>query len=475
VGRIVDPSSKKDIGPRKERALLYSSRNAARTTRSASLFAKACEHIPGGVNSTARSTWSGWDPYPLFVQGGSGSRLTDVDGNTYIDYLLGLGPMILGHRPPEVTRAVVSMIEDRGTVFALPTEDESRLVAKLIAAVPSLEQVRLCNTGTEAVLYATRLARAFTGRSKIIRFEGMYHGFSDGLYWSKHPDLDEAGPDRAPVAVAQGPGLPRGVGDNLIILPWNDAGLLAEVLEREGHDIAALITEPVMCNTGCILPEPGYLEAVRELTARHGVVFILDEVITGFRLGLGGAQGLFGLKPDLSVFAKGMGGGFPIAAMGGRRDIMALVADGTVSMAGTYAANGIAVAAANATLDILARQGTFESLFERSDRLREGLERLLSDARIPSSVVGLGPVFQVWFSEHPIRNYRDAARHASHTVFRRWWEGMMERGILFHPGAFENLFVSCAHSDDDIDQTLAIAREVVAELKGTAKPVSTGP
>src|SRR5579875_3380427 len=233
-----------------------------RTLESARLFEIACRSIPGGVNSTARATWSGWDPYPLFVASGSGSRLTDVDGNEYIDYLLGLGPMLLGHRP------------QRGTIFALPTADEARLAEKIIAAVPGVDQVRLCNTGTEAVLYATRLARAFTGRPKIIRFEGMYHGFSDQVYWSKHPDIARAGPDDHPVPVPQGPGLPRGVEQNLIILPWNDADALEDAIRREGDSIAAVITEPVMCNTGCILPKPGYLEAMRELTQAHGIVLL---------------------------------------------------------------------------------------------------------------------------------------------------------------------------------------------------------
>lgn len=435
-----------------------------RTRRSAALFDQARALIPGGVNSTARATWSGWDPYPLFVERGTGSRVTDADGNEYIDYLLGLGPMLLGHRPPVVTQAVVDFIERRGTVFALPCAEEIDLAAKIIAAVPSLERVRLCNTGTEAVLYTVRLARAFTGRPKLIRFEGMYHGFSDGVYWSKHPNLGVAGDDRAPVAVPQGPGMPRGVGDSLIILPWNDVDALRETLEREGHNIAAVLSEPIMCNTGCILPEPGYLEAMRELTRKHGVLMILDEVITGFRIALGGAQSHYGVTPDLSVFAKGLGGGFPVAAMGGRADIMALVEQGKVSIAGTYNANGIAVAAANATLDILAQPGMYERLYAVSDRLREGLERLVRDLRAPAHVVGLGPVFQLWFSEHPIRNYRDAVRHADHAAFRRWWEGMLERGVLFHPGAYENLFVSFAHTEDDVDQTLDAARSTLTEM-----------
>ena len=434
------------------------------TSRSAKLFDAACGPIPGGVNSTARATWSGWTPYPLFVESGQGSRLTDVDGNRYIDYLLGLGPMLLGHRPPRVTQAVVDFIEQRGTVFALPTADEARLAQKIIAAVPCVEQVRLCNTGTEAVLYATRLARAFTGRPKLVRFEGMYHGFSDQVYWSKHPDIAKAGPEAHPVPVPQGPGLPRGVEANLIILPWNDADALADAIKREGDSIAAVITEPVMCNTGCILPKPGYLEAMRDLTARHGIVLLFDEVITGFRLGLGGAQARFGVTPDLAVFAKGLGGGFPVAACGGRADIMALVANGTVSMAGTYAANGIAIAAANAALDELATPGLFAKLDALSDELLLGLDAVLRDAGLPASVVGLGPLMQVWFAREPIHNYRDAERHADQKLFDRWWRGMLARGVLFHPGAYENLFVSTAHTRDDIAETLAAAKEVAADL-----------
>jgi glutamate-1-semialdehyde 2,1-aminomutase len=434
------------------------------TPRSADLFDAACKLIPGGVNSTARATWSGWDPYPLFVDKGEGSRLTDVDGNEYIDYLLGLGPMLLGHRPARVTQAVVDFIQNRGTVFALPTADEARLAQKIIEAVPSVEQVRLCNTGTEAVLYATRLARAFTKRTKIIRFEGMYHGFSDGVYWSKHPSIDKAGPDDRPIPVPQGPGMPKGVEENLIILPWNDAQVLADVIAREGDTIAAVLTEPVMCNTGCILPKPGYLEAMRELTSKHGIVLIFDEVITGFRLGLGGAQARLGIKPDLSVFAKGIGGGFPVAAMGGRADIMALVANGTVSMAGTYSANGIAISAANAALDELATPGLYEKLDAVSDVLRLGLAKVLQDAGLPAYVVGLGPLMQVWFAKEEIHNYRDAERHADQEIFRRWWQGMLARGVLFHPGAYENLFVSTAHTHEDVAATLEAAKQVAAEL-----------
>lgn len=437
----------------------------ARSMHSAALYQSACGPIPAGVNSTARARWSGWDPYPLFVDRGEGAYLYDVDGNKYIDYLLGLGPMILGHRPPKVTAAVVEQIEKRGTIFALPTAAEALLAEKIIEAVPSVEQVRLCNTGTEAVMYGLRLARAFTGRDKVIRFEGMYHGFSDGVYWSKHPSIEEAGPDHRPIPVPQGPGITRAAGEQLIVLPWNDPEALRAAVAREGDSVAAILTEPVMCNTGCILPEPGYLQAMRQIADSRGIVLIYDEVITGFRLTYGGAQTLYGVRPDITVFAKGLGGGFPVAALGGRRDIMRLVADGTVSMAGTYSANGIAVAAANAALDELATPGKYPALFARCERLYEGMGKIFTRHALPAYVVGVGPVSQVWFAERPIRNYRDAARYANHELFRHWWEGMLERDVLFHPGAFENLFVSFAHSDEDIERTLQAADAAALALR----------
>jgi glutamate-1-semialdehyde 2,1-aminomutase len=433
-------------------------------TRSADAFRLARDVIASGVNSTARTPGSGWSPYPLFVERGDGSHLWDIDGNDYIDYLLGLGPMLFGHRPPAITRAVVEHITQRGTVFALPTIDETELARKIIGAVPSIEQVHLANTGTEAVLYAVRLARAFTGRTKIVRFEGMYHGFSDSVYWSKHPDLDAAGPDDRPVPVPQGPGLPD-LRESLIVLPWNDADTLERAIREHGHEIAAVITEPVMCNTGCILPVPGYLERVRELTAQRDIVLIFDEVITGFRLSLAGAQGIFGVRPDLTVLAKGLGGGCPVAALGGRRDIMDLVSTGRVSMAGTYSANGIAVSAANAALDLVSEPGAYARIFALSETLREGIAEILAGTGLPAHVVGIGPLFQVWFASGPIRSYRDAVRLASPDSFRLWWEEMLARGVLFHPHHLENLFVSFAHTDEDVRQTLRAA-------EGAAKAVA---
>ncbi len=435
------------------------------TAESARLFAQAQEVIASGVNSTARTPRSGWSPYPLFVSHGKGSRIVDVDGNEFIDYLLGLGPMLLGHRPEPVTQAVIDFISQRGTVFALPVADEIALARKIIDAVPSVEQVHLANTGTEAVLYAIRLARAYTRRTQIVRFEGMYHGFSDAVYWSKHPPLDQAGPQSRPVPVPQGPGMADGLENSLIVLPWNDSELLERTIHERGEQIAAVLTEPIMCNTGCILPEPGYLELMRKLTRELGIVLIFDEVITGFRVALGGAQQYYGVTPDLTVMAKGFGGGFPVAAVGGKKEIMQLVADGTVSMAGTYSGNGIAVSAANATLDFLMRPGIYQGLFDKSERLMLGIRERLESAGLHTKVVGIGPLFQVWFTDASIRNYRDAVHHARKDLFRIWWEEMMKRGVLFHPDAFENLFVSFAHTETNVECTLRAVESALPELR----------
>jgi glutamate-1-semialdehyde 2,1-aminomutase len=293
----------------------------------------------------------------------------------------------------------------------------------------------------------------------------MYHGFSDAVYWSKHPPLDKAGAESQPVPVPQGPGLPEGLEDSLIVLQWNDGEMLERTIRKHGEQIAAVLTEPIMCNTGCILPKPGYLELIRKLTAGLGIVLIFDEVITGFRVSLGGAQQYYGVAPDLTVMAKGFGGGFPISAVGGKKQIMQLVADGTVSMAGTYSGNGIAVSAANATLDFLATPGIYQSLFNRSERLMRGMGERLKSAGFDCEVVGVGPLFQVWFTDSPIRNYRDAVRFARKDLFRIWWEEMMSRGVLFHPDAFENLFISFAHTDTDVELTLQAVDDALPDVR----------
>ena len=425
------------------------------------LFEDAKGYLPAGVNSTARAVWSGWEPYPIFVERGEGPYIVDVDGNEFIDYLLGLGPMMLGHRPAVVTDAVIKHISEVGTSFALASKQDIEAARKITECVPSLERVRLVNSGTEAVLYALRLARTFTRREKVVRFEGMYHGFSDAIYWSKHPSEDAVDSDGNCVPEAQGPGLPGGIADTLIICGWNDAETLERIIESQHKDIAAVITEPIMCNTGCILPEPGYLEKMRALTEKYGIILIMDEVITGFRVSLSGAQGYYNIKPDLSVFAKAMGGGFPVAALGGKKEIMDLADNGIVSIAGTYSGNGIALSAVSATIDYLKTPGRYEDFYKKSKKLMDGISDLWKKSKVEAYVEGIGPLFQVWFSGQPIRNYRDAQKYADKIAFSIWWEEMLFRGVLFHPHYYENLFVSTAHTDTDIDRTLQVAEEAV--------------
>jgi glutamate-1-semialdehyde 2,1-aminomutase len=436
-----------------------------RYPKSKELFAQAKNYIPAGVNSTARAVASGWYPFPLFVDHGDGSHVFDVDGHEYIDYLLGLGPMLLGHRPKVITDAVIKHISQVGTVFALASELDGTVAKKVTESVASMERVRLNNSGTEAVIYALRLAKAYTGRTKVIRFEGMYHGFSDSIYWSKHPSDNAIAPDGTLTPEVQGPGVSACLAEDLIILNWNDPEGLEKAIKKYANDIAAVITEPIMCNTGCILPKKGYLETMRELCTQYGIVLIFDEVITGFRISLSGAQGKFGIKPDLSIFAKGMGGGFPVASVGGKKEIMDLADIGKISIAGTYSGNGIALSAASATLDFLKQPGLYENLYAASEKLQNGLDRLFKKSKLDAYVVGMGPLFQVWFAKETIKNYREAKKYANGDIFTLWWEEMLFRGVLFHPHYFENLFVSTAHTNTDIDVTLQKAEEAIAALE----------
>jgi glutamate-1-semialdehyde 2,1-aminomutase len=432
-----------------------------RTARSEKLFERASQVIPGGAGSSARTVKFGWSPYPPFITEGSGSRMRDADGNEYIDYLLGLGPMILGHRHPVVTKAVADAITDYGTCFGLPYELEIEAAEKVVDAVPGIEQVRFTNSGSEAVGTAVRLARASTGRRLVVRFEGHYHGWQDVVYWSNHVDPRLAGPADSPRPVAAGPGVPLELADTLVVLTWNDPDSFVRLMAERGDQVAAVITEAAVLNTGCILPEPGYLELLREKTREYGAMLIFDEVITGFRFARGGAQEYFGVTPDLTTLAKGLGGGFPVAAVGGSRDAMAMIAEGRYSHSGTYNANVVQCAAVSATMDVLAEPGLYQRQRAIGDRLAAGLRTLAEERGIDAYVEGLGTVFQLWFSAHPIKNWRDAEKYADEALFTRWYQEMMLRGVLFHPLQFENLFVSLVHTDADIDQTLTAAADAL--------------
>jgi glutamate-1-semialdehyde 2,1-aminomutase len=328
--------------------------------------------------------------------------------------------------------------------------------------------VRFTNSGSEAVGTAVRLARAYTGRRVVIRFEGHYHGWQDTVYWSNHVDPEAAGSAQRPRPVAAGPGVPLELADTLIVLSWNDPESITAVMAERGHEVAAIITEAAVFNTGCILPEPGYLELLRSLATEHGALLIFDEVITGFRFARGGAQEWFGVTPDLTTLAKGLGGGFPVAAIGGRREVMTMIAEGRYSHSGTYNANVVQCSAVSATMDILAEPGLYERQRGLGDRLARGLEAAAGRAGLPVRVEGLGTVFQMWFSEVPIRNWRDAEAHANEEMFTRWYQEMILRGVLFHPSQYENLFVSLVHTDTDIDQTLAAAEDAMSAIARTS-------
>ncbi len=449
--------------------MTFVERYAAKTPTSAALFQRASKTIPAGAGSSARTVGFGWSPYPPFLAEGRGSRVRDVDGNEYIDYLLGLGPMILGHRHPVVTKAVADAIGEYGTCFGLPYKLEVEAAEKVVEAVPSIEQVRFTNSGSEAVGTAVRLARATTGRRIVIRFEGHYHGWQDTVYWSNHVDPAKAGPADHPRPVAAGPGVPLELADTLIVLTWNDPESIKRVMSERGSEVAAILTEAAVFNTGCILPEPGYLELLRELATKYGAMLIFDEVITGFRFARGGAQEWFGVMPDLTTLAKGLGGGFPVAAIGGTREAMRMIAEGKYSHSGTYNANVVACAAVSATMDVLAEPGLYERQRALGDRLAEGLRSLTAAAGIPAAVEGLGTVFQLWFSDHKITNWREAEQYANEARFTRWFEEMILRGVLFHPLQFENLFVSLVHTDEDIDQTLVAAAAALDVISDEAK------
>jgi len=427
-----------------------------RFEKSKELYERACRVIPGGISSNVRASWS---PHPMFYVRGRGSRVWDADGNELIDYVLARGPLLLGHSPARVLEAVHRQL-DTGLMYAGQHELEILVAEKIRAMVPCAEMVRFSNSGSEAVHAALRLARGATGRMKIVRFEGHYHGWFDSHMWSYAPPPDRAGPREAPIPLPSTKGLPPGDADNLIVLPWNDADLLARALERHAGQVAAVITEPMMCNMGGLLPRPGYLQAMRELCTKHGVVLIFDEVITGFRLAPGGAQEYFGVTPDLAVFAKGLAAGLPVSAVAGRRELMRHFGDLSVTHAGTYNSNAPCMAAALAALDELTDGGgrAYEHLRRVGTRLMEGLARV-----VPGLVVrGLPAVFHLSFGGRPdaydYRTYveRDAER------YRRLAVALQERGVRVVPEGI--WFVSTAHGDEDVDRTLEAARQAAREL-----------
>ena len=425
--------------------------------RSEKLFARAEKVIPGGVNSPVRAFRSVGSA-PRFLERGLGSRVWDADGRQYTDYIGSWGPLILGHAFPPVVAAVKEAAE-RGTSFGLPTELEVEMAELVCSLIPGLDKVRMVSSGTEAVLSALRLARGFTGRSLTVKFEGCYHGHADSMLVKAGSGLATAGqPDSAGVSAK--------TASETLTCPYNDIERLESLFSARGDDIAALIVEPVAANMGVVPPHDGFLGGLRELTRRYGAVLIFDEVITGFRLGLSGAAGYFGVTPDLWTFGKIIGGGLPVGAYGGRKDIMDRVAPlGPVYQAGTLSGNPLAMAAGLAALKTLQeRPQIYEDLERLGSSLRAGLTRVFADVGIPAQVQGIGSLATVFFTGREVRCYDDA-QSCDRSRYARYFNGLLRRGILTAPSQFEALFLSAAHNADDVAAFLKCAAETAGEIR----------
>jgi glutamate-1-semialdehyde 2,1-aminomutase len=419
------------------------------------LYNRALKLIPGGVNSPVRACKSvGADP--LFIDRGEGSLIYDADGNRFIDYIGSWGPMILGHRHPAVVDAIIAVLA-RGTSFGAPTDLEIRLAEMVIDAVPSVDVVRMVNSGTEATMSAIRLARGATGRDLVIKFDGCYHGHADTL-------LVAAGSGIATLGIPGSPGVPETVVQNTLSLPFNDSDTVRKLMAARGDEVACIIVEPVAGNMGLVPPVDGFLQTLRETTLKYGAILIFDEVMTGFRVAFGGAQSLYEISPDLTCFGKIIGGGLPVGAYGGRREIMSQIApQGSVYQAGTLSGNPIAMAAGLATLEQLKKKGFYEKLEERATRLVNGLTDVAAQAGVACQVAHVGSMLGVFFTDRDVRNFADA-KTCDLEIFSNFYKGMRRQGIYIAPSQFEALFLSAAHSDADIDATIAAAQRVLKEL-----------
>ncbi|MBO52697.1 MAG: glutamate-1-semialdehyde-2,1-aminomutase [Planctomycetaceae bacterium] len=418
-------------------------------------FVRAQQSIPGGVNSPARAFGSvGGDP--LIIDRGEGASLWDIDDNRLIDYVGSWGPHILGHRHPEVIEAVEAALA-KGTSFGAPTALETELAEEVIAAVPSVEKVRMVNSGTEATMSAIRLARGHTGRDKVIKFAGCYHGHVDSL-------LVEAGSGALTLGVPSSPGVPAGCAADTIALAYNDAAGLAATMEEIGSEVACVILEPVVGNMGVVAPADGFLEACRELCTAQGSLLIFDEVMTGFRVAYGGAQSLFGVTPDMTTLGKIVGGGMPVGAYGGRAEIMNSISpDGPVYQAGTLSGNPLAMACGLATLKVLREQDPYPQLEEMTSRLVDGLDTAATDAGLDHVVARVGSMFTLFFNPEPVTSYDVSARNDTER-FAAYHRGMLDHGIYLPCSQFEANFVSAAHTGQDVDSTIAAAREVLTGI-----------
>jgi glutamate-1-semialdehyde 2,1-aminomutase len=426
------------------------------TSRSAALFEQARRHIPGGVNSPVRA-FKGVGGDPVFLVRGSGAYVLDEDGNQYIDYVGSWGPMILGHTHPKVLAAVKDTLE-HGLGFGAPTRIEVEMADLICGLVPSIEKVRMVSSGTEAVMSAIRLARGFTGRDKIVKFEGCYHGHADSL-------LVKAGSGALTLGVPTSPGVPAGLAELTLTLEYNNLGQVREIFSRLGQQIGGVIVEPVAGNMNCVPPVAGFLEGLRELCTQNGALLIFDEVMTGFRVALGGAQAHYRIKPDLTTLGKVIGGGLPVGAFGGRADIMdRLAPDGPVYQAGTLSGNPVSLAAGLATLKEIARPGFFTDLTAKTSKLAQGLAERAQLARIPFTTQSVGGMFGIFFTQETVVTRFAQVMACDVARFKKFFHGMLREGVYLAPSAFEAGFVSAAHLDQDIDKTLDKAARVFAAL-----------
>ncbi|MEW6543984.1 MAG: glutamate-1-semialdehyde 2,1-aminomutase [Nitrospirota bacterium] len=426
-----------------------------KTTRSQQLFAEAQRYIPGGVNSPVRAFRS-VGGQPLFIKKAKGARLYDVDGNSFIDYVLSWGPMILGHAPAPVVKAIARAAAN-GTSYGAPTELEVRLAKMIAAAVPSMEEVRLVSSGTEAVMSAIRLARAFTKRNKILKFEGCYHGHSDYL-------LAKAGSGLATLGIPDSPGVPADFAKHTLTAPYNDLKTVQQLIQAHHRELACVILEPVAGNMGVVPPGDDFLHGLRELTRAHGILLIFDEVITGFRVHYGGAQTLYGISPDLTCLGKIIGGGLPVGAYGGKREIMRMIAPaGPVYQAGTLSGNPLAVTAGIETLTQLKKPGLYRKLEARAAELSEGLGEAAKKAGVPVTQTRVGSMLCTFFTKGPVVDYA-SARQSDTQAYAKFFRRMLEQGVYLAPSQFEAAFLSTVHSAADIAHTIAGARAAFKSL-----------
>jgi glutamate-1-semialdehyde 2,1-aminomutase len=423
------------------------------TSKSTQLYRRALEKIPGGVNSPVRA-WKAVGGTPKFVRCGRGSHIIDADEKQYIDFVGSWGPLILGHANGNILRCL-KQVAKRGTTFGAPTESEVKLAETVCRLVPSIQKIRLVNSGTEATMSALRLARAYTRRTKIIKFDGCYHGHADGL-------LVKAGSGVATLGLPNSPGVPPGFARETLVATFNNVGSVERLFNRHGKSIAAVIVEPVCGNMGVIPPTPIFLSSLRRITRNHGALLIFDEVITGFRVALGGAQEIYGIQSDLTCLGKILGGGLPLAAFGGRREIMDLLApEGPVYQAGTLSGNPLAVAAGLTTLELLSRPGIYKALDARGKTLQEGFEEVLGKYHMRATINRIGSMMTLFFGVEKVRNAAEA-RECDREVFARFFHGMLKRGIYMPPAPFEAVFLSLAHTGADLAKTIAAFDQWVA-------------